>query len=146
MIQRNGARGFTLLELLMVVIIIAILASIALPQYLRIAERSRASGALTVLAAIRSSEMRYRAGDNANSYTTNLNSLDIDGPGPAAGPWTTALWAFNVTGTGGGSNSAAKRVAGPQTGKLIQIDLDQGGVCSDAPNAYGIPAAAPGCP
>ena len=93
-------QGFTLLELLMVVIIIGILASIALPQYLRVAERSRGAEALQNLAAIRSSEMRFKAdaGGGAN-YTTNLDSLRI---GTGAGALTAqqlGLISFEVDGS-----------------------------------------------
>ncbi|MBI3330921.1 MAG: prepilin-type N-terminal cleavage/methylation domain-containing protein, partial [Candidatus Omnitrophica bacterium] len=62
-------RGFTLLELLMVVIIIAILASIALPQYFRVVERSRVSQVASLLSTIRGSELRFKAQNPANLYT-----------------------------------------------------------------------------
>ena len=148
MIDRTRQGGFTLLELLMVVIIIAILASIALPQYLRIAERSRAAEGLSVLAAVRSSELRYKGADLNNSYTVNLNSLDIDGPGPVATPWTTLLWTYTVNGAVVGSNTKAVRASGVQTGKAIEIDLDTGAVCSTngGANIYGLPAVNGGCP
>ena len=63
------ASGFTLLELLMVVIIIAILASIALPQFLRVAERARSAEALAILGAMRSSEVRYKAQSPTQVFT-----------------------------------------------------------------------------
>ena len=83
--------GFTLLELLMVVIIIAILASIALPQFLRVAERARSAEALAILGAMRSSEVRYKAQSPTQVFTGVKAELDVDIPGvPPLQP--SALW------------------------------------------------------
>ena len=123
---KNQRGGFTLLELLMVVIIIAILASIALPQYLRVSERSRASEALTVLAAVRSSELRYKANDPAGQYSANLALLDIEGPGFGA-PLST-LWTYTVNGIVANSNGVATRIG--VAGKTVEINLDSGATCA----------------
>ncbi|HEX9564652.1 MAG TPA: prepilin-type N-terminal cleavage/methylation domain-containing protein [Gemmatimonadaceae bacterium] len=131
-------RGFTLLELLMVVIIIAILASIALPQYMRVSERSRASEALSVLSAIRSSEHRFKAFDPAQLYTTNLQAVDTDIPGIGTTPAST-MWTYTVTGTAAGSNGKAARSGGKYAGKTIELDLDTGKSCSNDA-VYGITA------
>ena len=74
--QLRKQRGFTLLELLMVVIIIAILASLALPQYLRTVAKARRSEALNVLATLRSAELRYAA--EHRGFTNASANLDID--------------------------------------------------------------------
>lgn len=71
----KDTQGFTLLELLMVVVIIAILAAIAVPQYLRTVERSRMSEALTMLSSIRQSEIRFRA--ETGAYTATIAQLDL---------------------------------------------------------------------
>ena len=133
--------GFTLLELLMVVIIIAILASIALPQYFRAAERSRASEALQIMATMRGSELRYKALDPGNQYTVALGLLDVDVPGFGTAP-ASKLWTYVVTGAGAGSNAQSTRIAGAAAGKTISLDLDSGQSCTSDANTYGLTAGA----
>ena len=135
--MQKHAQGFTLLELLMVVIIIAILASIALPQYMRVAERTRASEALTVTGAIRSSELRYRSQNPAGTYTTVLTELDIEGPG--FGAPLSLMWTYAVSGAGAGSNAVATRLAGQNVGATVEVDMDGGASCSSDTD-YSLPA------
>ena len=71
-------KGFTLIELLVVVLIIGILAGVALPQYTKAVEKSRATEAITLLSNIAKAETVYALG--TNSYTKDLNSLDIQMP------------------------------------------------------------------
>ena len=52
-------KGFTLIELITVVIIIAIMAALALPQYTRFIERGQASTAKNALNMIRKGEAMY---------------------------------------------------------------------------------------
>ncbi|MBL7131775.1 MAG: prepilin-type N-terminal cleavage/methylation domain-containing protein [Candidatus Omnitrophica bacterium] len=54
-------RGFTLLELVIVIVIIAILAALAIPQYMITTERARAAEGLLILDAVRNSQIRYYA-------------------------------------------------------------------------------------
>ena len=80
--RHKPTSGFTLLELLMVVIIIAILASLALPQYFKTAERSRIAEALTILSQLRQAEQRYKAENGV--FTSDVTVLDVDDPNPAS--------------------------------------------------------------
>ena len=146
-------RGFTLLELLMVVIIIAILASIALPQYFRVVERSRIAQVASLLSTIRGSEIRFKAQNPANLYTVDLavgtSPLDVQGPAnplPVLPPaWVAG--SLTVTGTAAGSNVTATRAAAAITGgALLTLDLDSGTLCASTVAAqaeWGV--GAPGC-
>jgi type IV pilus assembly protein PilE len=63
---------------LIAVIIVAILASIAIPIYVRNIEKSKTGEAVTILNLIRMAEKDYFL-DN-KTYTTDLGSLNIDNP------------------------------------------------------------------
>jgi prepilin-type N-terminal cleavage/methylation domain-containing protein len=52
----NGRKGFTLIELIIVVIIVGVLAAIALPQYSGFVERARTTEAVNAIGAIKTAE------------------------------------------------------------------------------------------
>ena len=126
MLQRRA--GFTLLELMMVVIIMAILASIALPQYLRTSERARAAEAIQMLGAMRTTQTRYYALNNEN-YATKADELDI-------GLVDSDSWHYTMDATT--KIGIATRQTGEFANKIININLDTGKLCSNAPQ-YGLP-------
>ncbi|WP_428898301.1 prepilin-type N-terminal cleavage/methylation domain-containing protein [Parelusimicrobium proximum] len=74
----SGIRGFTLIELLVVVLIIAILAAVALPQYTKAVDKSRATEMMLTLSALYQSAERYRLANDENP--TSLDQLDVTLP------------------------------------------------------------------
>jgi len=69
---RFGRRGFSLLELVFVLVIILIVASLAVLSYLSVMRRSRSVEAATHLDAIRTSELAYRG-----QHGTFVGALDV---------------------------------------------------------------------
>lgn len=66
------ARGFTLIELMITVVIIAILAAVAFPSFMDSIRKSRRSEAFTALNNVQQAQERFRS--NNNAYTTNLTA------------------------------------------------------------------------
>src|SRR3990170_999538 len=61
MMRRDGEKGFTLIELMIVVAILGILAAIAIPNFMRFQAKSRQAEAKTNLGAIGTTAESFRA-------------------------------------------------------------------------------------
>ena len=73
---RKKSKGFTLVELAVVIVIIGVLAAFAVPRFRDAVERSKASEAFNFLAAVRASQERYHA--RQGTYGALLTDLDIE--------------------------------------------------------------------
>jgi type IV pilus assembly protein PilA len=84
-------KGFSLIELLIVVAIILIIAAIAIPNLLRARIAANESGSASSIRTINTAQATYVSGYPTIGYASSLSAL---GPGaascPAAGPTSTA--------------------------------------------------------
>lgn len=107
----KNEKGFTLIELMIVIAIIGILAAVAIPSYQNYTKRAKASEAKVMLDAIRTHQESYRAENN--KYVDTLATIGFSTSNryyytyrmSAAATYATAFRAVaapNSTGTGAG--------------------------------------------
>ena len=130
--QNSTRRGFTLIDLLVVVIIIAILAAIALPQYQKAVEKSRASQALVLLkGAYQAAAMYYM---DKGSYPTSFAQMEFDVPWMGNTKWTNLPgakdtksntdWSLQLYHASGGSLSLYMgRISGKYAGGGFSVEV-----------------------
>lgn len=92
-------RGFTLIELMVVLIIVGVLATLGVSQYGRTVERSRQAEATSILGALRGAQIRFQAESSSSAYATAIGSLDVELTSCTGGPPATACQGkyFNYT-------------------------------------------------
>jgi type IV pilus assembly protein PilA len=83
---RNNQKGFTLIELMIVVAIIGILAAIAIPNFLSYQLKSKTAEAKTNIGGIKASQEAFRA--EYDFYANCADNPGIAGIGPEKQVWT----------------------------------------------------------
>ncbi len=101
---KGTRKGFTLVELAVVIVIIGVLAAFGVPRFLKSVERSKASEAFAYLSAVRAAQERYVAKEG--KYATTIGDLDIVQGSlkyftDSAGAAVTATTAMTTTSAGG---------------------------------------------
>jgi type IV pilus assembly protein PilE len=85
-VVKSSTRGFTLIELMIVVAIVAIIAAVALPSYFGSIKKSRRADAITALNKIAQEQERWRA--NNSTYTNVLTGAGLNVANPSSGHYT----------------------------------------------------------
>ncbi len=78
--SQRTRKGFTLVELAVVIVIIGVLAAFGVPRFLQSVEKSKAAESFNYLSAIQSAEERYLAQNG--TYASTISSLDVTLPTP----------------------------------------------------------------
>lgn len=104
--------GFTIIELLIVVIIIGVLATIAVPQFTKAVEKTKLSKGMNMLGLMKKAQAMYYAENDSYANVTGAGDVDrlteyVDAIVAADKDWT-----YNCTGTESMYSCSATRDGG----------------------------------
>lgn len=140
--RRAPAAGFTLIELMIVVAIVAILAAIAVPIYSNYVTRSKLTEAQNNLSALRVAMEQYFQ-DN-RQYTGTGGSCGVNMPTATAGNGGNSIakyFTYSCTATASAYTITATGNTGTQTASFVfTIDQDNNRATTRANGWYTVPA------
>lgn len=106
---KQNKSGFTLLEIIIVIIIVGVLASLALPRFFATVEFSKSTEALNAMATLRGSMERCYLASSGTYVGCVITSLDVEDPG--ASPGARFTYAASVQSATGYSLLATRNAA-----------------------------------
>ena len=90
----ENKKGFTLIEMLVVVLIIGILAAVVLPQYKMAVARTQLAQIMNITKSVKSASQRYYL--TQDKYPNSINDLDIEvNSDISCGVSTSAAYCYN---------------------------------------------------
>lgn len=128
-LSSENRKGFTLVELAVVIVIIGVLAAFGVPRFLKSVERTKASEAFAYLAAVRSAQERYIAKEG--TYSSTIGGLDIVQAAPKNFNDPTTITASSDAGVPKWKLTLTRNSATSSYGAYTVV-FTQNGFCSDS--------------
>ena len=118
--MKTMQKGFTLIELMIVVAIIAILAAIAIPAYQNYLIRAQVSEGMSLMGAAKTGVGEYYS--NYGGFPASNVSAGIPAAGSISGNYVSEVGVGNAAGTGGTAGLIIATFSGPKVNKNISGD------------------------
>ena len=87
LIRRSNTKGFTLIELMIVVVIVGILTALAVPRFMQVTTKSKQSEAKLILKQVYVNQRTYRQQSLTNSYYQPAGAASNAAPLAFRGIW-----------------------------------------------------------
>ena len=130
----RNKKGFTLVELMVVIVIIGLLAALAIPKFTDASAKAKISEAPTVLATFDNACLARLA--EVSTEPAGFGDLVIEDPTPAAfSKWFTYAGNFAVGGPTGLDGSADNDMGDVIAGDLVQTSIANDNTVTHAKNA-----------